>query len=653
MFKVGAFFFSGILFFLLFLSIMPFPAPAKEVWEDQGLEWYYDNLTTEDRQKIRQAMDYAIPRQQVTEGLMKGYAVLLATDIASNVMGYDSSIHARNQNLTKAKELLTEVFGKRYEPPSFAAANATITNTPYFNMTLLAPTTSVARLPWVSLIALAFQDIGINTEIIWSNFYIITPRIFNDPIGVGFNYAHGGFDALFIHTKLTPNPDLSKRYSQTQFVPEGENYQWIANLELEEIINQSLTESDFIKRFTALKNFQIWFNEWVPKSIIHQDLDVFPQDPDWVGFDPYNYGRHPWVHNMTYIGTYFPAPITYTSIVPGDYVDFNPMVSNSWYDSVVTSNYHLSLSSRRGMDNLTHPVPQAATGWTSSMDGLVWTVNINTDLKFSNGDFLKVDDVKFSYDAAYNCPASTYVGKMTTWFNNADDIKILDEDTIEFTLTNLYPYVESAVFGIPILSKAQMESVGLANWKTHATNTGTTHLHGLGPYMMDVDYTNGPNGLPLSVKSIKNPYYTGIVVGHETTMVYGEYWINSSVGPENYFTIVVKDPDIAIDGLESGKYNLFDNNAIQNLERIETLDTSNWSKMVFYPDYSLQELGYNHYDPRWGLNPHDPRKMYSSDYPTVPIEGIFFPHRLLFGSLFVIAIIMLIYLLNRNRGKKN
>ena len=55
--KLGVTFFVGILLFFLVLSIISFPAQAKEVWEDQGLGWYSDNLTAEDRQKIRQAMD--------------------------------------------------------------------------------------------------------------------------------------------------------------------------------------------------------------------------------------------------------------------------------------------------------------------------------------------------------------------------------------------------------------------------------------------------------------------------------------------------------------------------------------------------------------------------------------------------------------------
>ena len=61
------------------------------------------NLDAKDRRKIRQAMDYAIPREQITEGHYQGLAFPLATEIGPNSIGYDDSILAREYNITKAK----------------------------------------------------------------------------------------------------------------------------------------------------------------------------------------------------------------------------------------------------------------------------------------------------------------------------------------------------------------------------------------------------------------------------------------------------------------------------------------------------------------------------------------------------------------------
>ena len=85
-------------------------SPTTEVWEGQGLEWYYDNLDDIDRRKIRQAMDYSIPRQQIIDDLHNGLAVPLATEIGQNVMGYDDSVQPRSYSITTARALMAEAY---------------------------------------------------------------------------------------------------------------------------------------------------------------------------------------------------------------------------------------------------------------------------------------------------------------------------------------------------------------------------------------------------------------------------------------------------------------------------------------------------------------------------------------------------------------
>ena len=40
-------------------------------------------------------------------------------------------------------------------------------------------------------------------------------------------------------------------------------------------------------------------------------------------------------------------------------------------------------------------------------------------------------------------------------------------------------------------------------------------------------------------------------------------------------------------------------------------------KCILTLGYDWHVLHYNHYDSRWGMNPHDPREMYRDDYPTL------------------------------------
>jgi ABC-type transport system substrate-binding protein len=609
-------------FFLL--STIPI-ASAQEEWEDVGLDWYYDNLTEEDRKKIRQALDYVIPREQVIEGLMKGYAIPLATEIGANMLGYDESIQPRAFNSTKALELLADVFGKTYDPDQSADDPDTYTDVPYFSMTLISPTTNVARTQWAAMTAQAFQNIGVDVELKWWNWNIIMPRLFLDPPGVGLDYEHGGFDGYFIGMGATADPDYSGEYFASNFAPAGDNAHWIEREDIADIINRSLTDPDFNDRLDALQEFQEWFYEWVPKSIIRQELMIYPMHPDMEGFDVYNYGRSPWVHNVT-----IPSIDTITTAVPGDFVDFNPMLSNSWYDSVFTGNLHLVLAARRGLYNLSHPVAQAAESWTSTPDGLEWTINLREGLTFHNGSEVTADDVVFSYDAAYNCPASSWAGQMTTWFNSSDDIVKVDKYTVKMTLKDFYPYVESAVFAVPILSKAQMESVSFDDWKTHATNTGSEALLGCGPYKF-VEYDGST-----TATSTKYSGWNPTLMGHDPDAIGGGIWWES-VGPTNYITTVIKEATPAVTSLKTKVVHLLDPNTgvHAQIEDIEA-DTENF-KVVTSLEYGWQELSYNHYDPRWGLNPHDPREMYPEDYEEAPLDVL-----AVFFAIFAIGTLQLI-----------
>jgi ABC-type transport system substrate-binding protein len=637
---VGAVFFGGILFISLFLSIKVFPAPAKEVWEDQGLEWYYDNLTAEDRQKIRQAMDYAIPRTEMfNDSNTRYYRIPLATDISSNMMGYNPSIRTRSQNIIKSKELLADVFGKRYENSSVAKANTTITNTPYFEMILNFPVTGGPLYYDIAvLIAQAFQDIGINTKIEMLGYQILNPRIFDNPPGIGFNHAHGGFDALCISRGLKPDPDLAKRYSLKEFVPGGENYQWIAKLELEKIINRSLTELDLTKRLAAIKTFQDWFYEWVPKSIIYQSVDCFQLKSQVKGFDPYNYGREPWIHNVT-----ISNQTIITSAVNIGFHSFNPIIFNYQIDSVWQSNVHLSLTGRRGSYNLTHPVGLVAKNWTYSPDGLIWTVTLRKGLKFHDGSEVTADDVVFSYKVAQECPDSCWAEDMASWFKSSNDIEKIDNYTVQFTFSHFFPYITSQAFAVPILSKTQLESIAFADWKTHGTNLGTIPLLGCGPYEF-IEYDGKKR-----IICHKATTWNASLMGHNPAASGGGIWWEN-VGPNTYIIKVVDSLPYRLYEFFADDIDLLDP-IINLMGRVDELETEDQIKLVTYPDYYLYELGYNHYDPRWGLNPHDPREMYPEDYRNMPfgIESIDFPSGFLPGGFFIITLIMLIYLLNRKR----
>ena len=575
------------------------PNTHQSTQSDEGrpLEWYYDNLTPEDRKKIRQAMDYCIPRQHIIEEIMKGFAVPLATDIGWNMVGYDPTIQPREYNTATALALLTDVFGKEYNP--YDDPSATITNDPYFKMTLVTPTTNVARTQWAALICFAFNNVGIDATLKWWDWNVIMPRLFLDPPGVGLDYAHGGYDAYFIGFGANPDPDYSSTYFYPdEFAPAGDNAQWIENDEVVEIINRSITEHELDNRLTALKEYQAWFYENVPKSIIRQKYDLFGCDIDLVGLDTYRYGRHSWISNIT-----IPGQDTFTFTSPGDLVDFNPLMSVSWWDGLWQSNCFLSLAMRRGAYNLTHAVPCLADSWSRSVDGLEWTVDLKPGILWDDGTPVTVDDVKFSYDSCFY-PANPNLGFMTDRFgvDATDKIEIIDSDTIKFTLKAFYPFMETQVFSLPIVQKAQMSAISYADWKTDGTNTGSEKIIGNGPYKFDsYSVTTG-------VKLVPNDYYNEAHF-QDLAAVGGPIW-QPNASFDIVREVVVKEATTAVVGLAAGVYDCVDPQtgllALYDPTTGGLKGKEATTKVITVLKYGWQELAYNHYDPRWGLNPHDP-----------------------------------------------
>jgi ABC-type transport system substrate-binding protein len=600
---------------------------GAEEWEGMGLDWYFDNLDDDDRRKIRQAMDYLIPRAQIIDGLHQGLAIPLATDVGQNVMGYDDSIQPREYNTTLAAALLTEVFGKTYNIDA-EEDSTTETSVPYFSMVLVSPTTNVARTQWASMISFAFANAGIDVELKWWNWNIIMPRIYLDPVGVGYNYEHGGVDAWFVGQNANPDPDYSTGYWESQFAPAGDNAAWIESAEVTDILNRSLTETTLTDRLTALEEFQEWFYEEVPKSIIRQGMDLFPMDEDIEGFDSYLTGRGWNFNNITIV---HPAPTgaqtTMTYTVPGDFIDFNPIMSNSYYDFVPIANVMGALTQRRGDYNLSHPVPQLAESWTSTPDGLTWEVKLRPDVLWDDGTAVTADDVLFTYhsvleDATQNPQQGFFLDRFP---NNASDIYLKEgtTDTIVFELGSIYPYVTTQVFGLSILQKAQWESVGLANWKTSTLNTGTgsEFIKGFGPYKMTAYSVS--DGVTL----VPNTHYDEAVFDHDPDAVGGGIFMTNPTIAEIH-VVVVKEATTAIAGLASGIYDILDSQTgVQaQYEDLSEPDNEYNSKVITALEYGWQELSYNHYDPRWGMNAHDPREMYPDDYNgSAPLDplGIF------------------------------
>ena len=299
-------------------------------------------------------------------------------------------------------------------------------------------------------------------------------------------------------------------------------------------------------------------------------------------------------------------------IIPGDFKDFNPIYSNSYYDMVALENCHPSVGWRPSADNLAY-TPQIYSNWTISADGLTYTATMKEGIKFSDGTPLTVDDIVFSYHSQFDEDlGAPQVSGFLDYFNNTGNIKKIDAKTIELTLVKYYPYV-GGIIDTYVLKKAQMDLIDVGDWKTDDSNIKTTPI-GLGLYMFDPTFTATSAEFHL----IPNPYYNGTLMGHDPAN--GIWLPQPSV---TSITIkVVKDSTSAVTGLKTGIYDILDANVgIQ--AQAAAINASTYGYLITALAYDWQEATFNHYSPIWGMNPGDPSQMYPTAAPWDPI-GIFF-----------------------------
>ncbi len=151
------------------------------------------------------------------------------------------------------------------------------------------------------------------------------------------------------------------------------------------------------------------------------------------------------------------------------------------------------------------PIPALAESWTISDDGSVYTFKLRPGLKFSNGDKLEAEEVKWSFERLLNPATEAPTSFMFTVLKGSKEfqdgtatevsgIKVIDPLTIEFT-TDGPVWTMMQRFALPpgfIVSKAGVEAAG--------DEFGRKPL-GAGPFMIE-SWESG-----VKVTGTRNPNY--------------------------------------------------------------------------------------------------------------------------------------------------
>ena len=165
-----------------------------------------------------------------------------------------------------------------------------------------------------------------------------------------------------------------------------------------------------------------------------------------------------------------------------------------------------------------------ADSFEPSADGLTYTCKIKSDLKWSDGHEMTIDDVLFSFE--------TYMKESTALSVNGENCTVnkIDDTTLEFVLPGALASFPESVADVPMLAKHIFE--GAANLDMDLTKPET--VVGCGPYKF-AEYKSGEY-----VKLVRNEYYAG-----EQAIV------------ENFFMPFISNDDTAKAALLKGEIHLW------------------------------------------------------------------------------------------------
>jgi peptide/nickel transport system substrate-binding protein len=131
------------------------------------------------------------------------------------------------------------------------------------------------------------------------------------------------------------------------------------------------------------------------------------------------------------------------------------------------------------LDKNTLPIPDLATSWDVSSDGLTYTFHLRQGVKFHNGDVMTADDVKFTIDRLKD-PKTGY--PYASYVDPIDHVEVVNPTTVKMVLSKpSAPFLTGMAH--PGNSIVPMKAIqGGADMNSHPIGTG--------PYKFS-DYTPG------------------------------------------------------------------------------------------------------------------------------------------------------------------
>ncbi|MCE7745093.1 MAG: hypothetical protein GPJ52_08180 [Candidatus Heimdallarchaeota archaeon] len=451
---------------------------------------------------------------------------------------------------------------------------------PFFGITILCPESIPERIEWANLIAEKLPLIGIDVELMITNWSEISQRTWGYPGPMPIpTHAEGGFDALFIFSMLDGiDVDPKGCYDTPSLPPNGDNFYQYFKPEMDWAIgnhSQSFNQTD--RLFWANKIQQLLYDD-LPAIAINnpQKLIVFNEDLEG-SFDLLYHQNFETIENWE-----IPGETELHIAVPERFDIFHILKdtkSNS--DALWLKQIYAGLiirdSETLGWTN------RIATSWNSD-DGITYNVQMNPNAVFADGHVLNATDVNYTYNLLFD---SSFIDWNGYWYwgppyFDSDLITILSE--FEFQMNFLQSWVfQDNSLNYGIVPKHIWESIEpqdqinqSRDWALN--NTLDSNLLGAGPYYLD-DFDNSTGVIRLKLNEyFKN--WTGISPNFE--YLYFEYYPSK---------------ESAISSFEAGNVDLIDPRFDLEYDDLQNLTTASSTVIDIC---TTQELALNLLHPYYG-----------------------------------------------------
>lgn len=130
--------------------------------------------------------------------------------------------------------------------------------------------------------------------------------------------------------------------------------------------------------------------------------------------------------------------------------------------------------------------PRLAEAWSSTADGLSWTLSLREGVTYSDGAPFTAADVAFTLEALYDPRVASALASSTRIDGQPVGWRVLDDHTIVVTLPAPYGPGLAILAAVPILPKHKLEAALVAGTFREAWRAGTpvSEVAGLGPFVL-------------------------------------------------------------------------------------------------------------------------------------------------------------------------